>query len=69
MVRVVGKEGALEAGGREGGNRSSAMGGSRKISRAWKCVILWRISILGGAFEQGRAKGGRWGVLRGLGNM
>ena len=26
------------------------------ISRAWKCLLLWRISILGGAFEQERAR-------------
>ena len=25
------------------------------ISSAWKCLLLWRISILGGAFEQERA--------------
>ena len=27
------------------------------ISRAWKCLLLWRISILGGAFEQEKARG------------
>ena len=26
------------------------------ISRAWKCLLLWRISILGGAFRQKKAK-------------
>ena len=26
------------------------------ISRAWQCLLLWRISILGGAFEQERAR-------------
>ena len=25
------------------------------ISSSWKCLLLWRISILGGAFEQDRA--------------
>ena len=25
-------------------------------SRAWKCLLLWRISILGGAFEREEAK-------------
>ena len=34
------------------------------ISRAWKCLILWRISTVGGAFKQEKArekkkKGGR----------
>ena len=33
MVRVVGKEGALEAGG--GGNCSSGMDGSKKIMRRY----------------------------------
>ena len=36
------------------------------ISRAWKCLLLWQISMLGGAFEQKAAgekkkKGGRGG--------
>ena len=38
------------------------------ISSAWKCLLLWRISILGEAFEQERANeknknrgGGGWG--------
>ena len=26
------------------------------ISRAWECLLLWRISILGWAFEQERGK-------------
>ena len=26
------------------------------ISRAWKCLLLWRILILGGAFKQEKAK-------------
>ena len=38
------------------------------ISRAWKCLLLWRISILGGAFEQKRSrkkkKGGGGGAGR-----
>ena len=58
MVRVVGKEGALRAG--VCGNCSSGMDGSKKIneviSRAWKCLLLCRSSILGEAFEQERAR-------------
>ena len=47
------------------------------IFREWKCVILWRISIVfGGAFEQERAKkekkcgarGGGEGFPGGLGH-
>ena len=30
------------------------------ISRAWKCLLLWRISILGEAFEQERARKKKW---------
>ena len=26
------------------------------ISRAWRCLLLWRISIIGGEFEQERAR-------------
>ena len=26
------------------------------MSRAWKCILLWRTSILGGAFKQERAR-------------
>ena len=59
MVRVVGKEGALVA--RVGGNCSSGMDGSKKITRRYpgrgECLLLWRISILlGGAIEQERAR-------------
>ena len=28
------------------------------ISSAWKCLLLWQISILGGAFEQEESGGG-----------
>ena len=27
------------------------------ISSAWKCLLLWQISMLGGAFEQERGTG------------
>ena len=63
MVRVVGKEGALGSGG--GWELQQRHGRLLKdneaISRAWKFSLLWRISILGEAFEQERAskkKGG-----------
>ena len=26
------------------------------ISRAWKCLLLWRSSIVGGAFKQEEAR-------------
>ena len=60
MVRVVGKGGALGAG--VGGNCSSGMYGSKTIT--WRypgrggsvyCSV-WRISILGGAFKQEKAR-------------
>ena len=58
-MRVVGKERALGAGGwwelqqRHG----SLQNDNQVISRAWKCLLLWRIStLLGGAFEQERAR-------------
>ena len=51
-----GGEGGGVGGGVGVGNCSSGLGGSRKISRAWKCLLLWRISILGGAFEHERAR-------------
>ena len=58
MVRVVGKEGALGAG--VGGNGSSGMDGSKKIPKRYpgrvKCLLLWRISILGGAFQREEAR-------------
>ena len=58
MVRVVGKEGALGAG--VGGNCSSGMDGFKNdneaISRACKCLLLWWISIFGGAFKQEKAR-------------
>ena len=49
MVRVVGKEGAFGAG--VGRNGSSGMDGSKKILKRYqgrgKCLLLWRISIVG----------------------
>ena len=55
---MVGKKGALWAG--VGGNCSSGMDGLKSdneaISRAWKRLLLWRISILGGAFKQEKAR-------------
>ena len=54
MVRVVMKEGGLGAGGgwelpqRHGRLQND----NEAITRARKCLLLWRISILGGAFEQ-----------------
>ena len=58
MVRVVGKEGALGAG--VGGNCSSGMDGSKKITKRYpgrgKCLLLWWISILGGAFKREKAR-------------
>ena len=58
MVRVVGKEGALGAGGvwelpQQHGRLKND---NEAISRAWKFLLLWWISILGGAFEQERAR-------------
>ena len=57
MVGVVGKEGSLGAGW--GGTAAVAWMALEKenevISSAWKCLLLWRISMLGGAFEQERA--------------
>ena len=60
MVRVVGKEGALGAG--VGGNCSSGMDGSKKITKRYpgrgKCLLFWRIPILivGGAFKREEAR-------------
>ena len=58
IVRVVGTEGALGAGG--GWNCSSSMGGSNKIIRLYpgcgSVHYFWRISIFAGAFEQERAR-------------
>ena len=58
MVRVVGKEGALGAG--VGGNSSSGIDGSKKIATRYpgrgKCLLLWRISILGGVFKREEAR-------------
>ena len=57
-MRGVGKEGALGAG--VGGNCSSGMDGSKTISNRYpgrgKCLLLWRISILGGAFKREEAR-------------
>ena len=49
------------------------------ISSAWKCLLLWQISIVGGAFEQegagkkggggeGGGSGGEW-FSRGFGHI
>ena len=58
MVRVVGKEGALGAGvGWEMQQRHGRLlNDNEAISRAWKCLFLWRISISGGAFKQEKAR-------------
>ena len=57
-MRVVGKEGALGAG--VGGNCSSGMDGSKTITKRYsgrgKCILLWGISILGGAFKREKAR-------------
>ena len=37
------------------------------ISSAWKCLLLWRVSVLGGALSKGG--GGGVGFSRGLGHM
>ena len=34
----------------------TALKDNEAISRAWKCLLLWRISILGGAFKQEEAR-------------
>ena len=70
-MRVVGKEGALEffflGGG--GGERSEnyVMDGQKDndvMSTAYRCLLLWPISIVSGAFGQTRRKGGgRVGVF------
>ena len=56
--RVVGREGAGGAG--VGENCTSGMDGSKEdnavISMVWKCLLLCRISLLGGAFEQERVR-------------
>ena len=56
------------AGGGEGGGVEGGVGwelqqrhgrlhnDNEAISRAWKCLLLWRISILGGAFKQEKAR-------------
>ena len=36
------------------------------ISSAWKCLLLWRISISGGAFEQKKKDGGGRGDGKGF---
>ena len=58
MVRVVGKERALGAG--VGGNCSSGMDGFKTITKRdpgrGKCLLLWRVSILGGAFKREEAR-------------
>ena len=71
MVRVVGKEGALGAGGGwELQHRHRRLQNDNEvISSAWKCLLLWRISILGEAFEQEKARkksgvGGRGRVFK-----
>ena len=77
-MRVVGKEGALE-GGVFGGwgwgenNEKHVMDGQKDndvISTAYRCLLLWPISIVSGAFGQTRRKGGGsgdggkgWGFL------
>ena len=56
-MRVVGKEGALGAGGGGWKQRHGwLLKDNKMIFSAWRCLLLWRISILGGAFEQERAK-------------
>ena len=59
------------SGGGWGVNCSSGMKDNEVISSAWKCLLLWQISMLGGAFEQERAgknkKRGRGGGSRGGG--
>ena len=69
MVRVVGKDGALGAG--VGVNRSSGMDGSKKITKRYpgrgKCLLLWRISILGGAFKREEATKKKYKMGRGGG--
>ena len=58
MVRVVGMEGALWAG--VGRNCNNGMNGfeneNEAISRAWKCLFPYWISILGGAFKREKAR-------------
>ena len=57
-MRVVGKEGALGArGGWELQQRHGRLlNDNEVISRAWKCLFLRRISILSGAFEEGKVR-------------
>ena len=69
MRRVVAKEGALEAGMGGWWKLQQRHGWLKKdnevIPRAWKCVLLWRISILGVAFEQeseAKKRGGKGGT-------
>ena len=58
MVRVVGEVGSVaDGGGWELQQRHGWLWNDNEaISRAWKCLLLWRISILGGAFKQERAR-------------
>ena len=48
----VGSGGAWELQQRHGRLKND----NETISRAWKCLLLWRISILGGAFKQEKAR-------------
>ena len=64
MVRVVGKAGALGTG--VGGNFNRGMDGSKIITRRYpgrgKCLLLGRISIVGGVFKREKArKKKKWG--------
>ena len=77
-----------DAGGGEGGGVGGGGGGwelqkrhgrlekdNEVISSAWMCLLLWRSSIFGGAFEHERArknkkkKGGGGRFSRGLGHI
>ena len=67
-MRVVGKEGALEGGflGVGGKNENYVVNGQKDndvISTAYRCLLLWPISIVSGAFGQTRQKGGGGGLL------
>ena len=56
MVRVVGEVGAVGAAAGGGLQQRHAwfLEYNEVISSARKCLLLWQISILGGAFEQER---------------
>ena len=71
-MRVVAKEGAFKGGLRVvgGKNENYVIDGQKDkdvISTAYRCLLLWPISIVSGAFGQTRRKGEGGGGIGGAG--